>query len=279
MPAKIYRIAPVVYPDLFTWSRAELQAMRAAHDVLRKRPLVPMTDVLCSIERGCRYNRRYSAFRALEHPLSRHALARSEADPRLKAAEADDKLVLEEFAFIDCRIAFDASLRSNNITSFIKILRECHTRLIQEEASYRCGPVGTLPDSCGGGRIFPDAILIAPQLCLLYNFLHSSRSWDPVVRATVAHVAISSLHPFMDGNGRLARLVFNCVVYADAVESTYIPLRQLFNAAQHGYEIRLRQIDQGADWRTIVLFFCDVINAYDAVCVKALRQPRLVKMS
>lgn len=47
---------------------------------------------------------------------------------------------------------------------------------------------------------------------LIYDFNHSWKKYHPVVRAALLHGEFVKIHPFIDGNGRTARLLLNFVL-------------------------------------------------------------------
>ena len=58
-------------------------------------------------------------------------------------------------------------------------------------------------------------------------------SWDPVVRAVVAHFYLASIHPFGDGNGRTSRAVESFLLYGAGVNA-----RGFFSLANYFYRNR-----------------------------------------
>ena len=64
-------------------------------------------------------------------------------------------------------------------------------------------------------------------------------SWDPVVRAIVAHFYVVSIHPFGDGNGRTSRAVESFLLYGAGVNA-----RGFFSLANYYYRNRQEYVDQ-----------------------------------
>ena len=64
-------------------------------------------------------------------------------------------------------------------------------------------------------------------------------SWDPVVRAVVAHFYLASIHPFGDGNGRTSRAVESFLLYGARVNA-----RGFFSLANYFYRNRQEYVDQ-----------------------------------
>ena len=65
------------------------------------------------------------------------------------------------------------------------------------------------------------------------------RSWDPVVRAVVAHFYVVSIHPFADGNGRTSRAVESFLLYQSGVNA-----RGFYSLANYYYRNRPEYIEQ-----------------------------------
>ena len=63
-------------------------------------------------------------------------------------------------------------------------------------------------------------------------------TWDPVVRAIVAHFFVVSIHPFGDGNGRASRAVESFLLYRAGVNA-----RGFFSLANYYYRNRQEYVD------------------------------------
>lgn len=82
-------------------------------------------------------------------------------------------------------------------------------------------------------------------------------SWDPIVRAIVAHFYVVSIHPFGDGNGRTARAVESFLLYKAGINA-----RGFYSLANYYYHYReeyVQYLDQvrfetGGDLTPFVLF-------------------------
>jgi Fic family protein len=81
----------------------------------------------------------------------------------------------------------------------------------QNAGKYRNVPVYVnLKD--GKKHMFCDPLRIADEMDVFFDWLFSSKKEHPVIIAAEAHTRFVSIHPFIDGNGRTARLIMNLIL-------------------------------------------------------------------
>ena len=83
---------------------------------------------------------------------------------------------------------------------------------------YRTAPVYVLLKN-GGKHIFCDPLKINDEMDIFYNWLFSQNEKDPLLIAAEAHTRFVNIHPFIDGNGRTARLLMNLIL----LQNGYVP--------------------------------------------------------
>ena len=76
-----------------------------------------------------------------------------------------------------------------------------------------------------GSRHLPPQPWAVPKLMEEYGhwLIGESLNLHPVVRAAQAHERLVTIHPFIDGNGRTARLVMNLILLARGYPVANIP--------------------------------------------------------
>ena len=88
------------------------------------------------------------------------------------------------------------------------------------------------------------------------QFLHDE-SLPPLVHAAIAHAQFEAIHPFLDGNGRVGRLLITLLLVArDVLPSPLLYLSAYFEATRDAYYAHLLAVtEQGAweEWLTYVL--------------------------
>ncbi len=86
------------------------------------------------------------------------------------------------------------------------------------------GLIRTVSVMIGGARQQPpDAADVATLLREMMIRLRTETDVHPVVRATWGHWAVARIHPFLDGNGRLARLWQDLILFREQYTCAIIP--------------------------------------------------------
>ena len=83
----------------------------------------------------------------------------------------------------------------------------------------------------------------------------------PLVKTSIAHAEFESIHPFLDGNGRIGRMIIPLMLYADGVMShPCFYLSEFFEHRNDEYQDRLLAVSRDDDWTGWCVFF---LNAMD----------------
>ena len=90
----------------------------------------------------------------------------------------------------------------------------------------------------------------------LENFLHASDDLPPLVKIALAHVQFETIHPFLDGNGRVGRLLITFLLTERGVlHKPVLYLSHYFKQHRETYYEHLQAVrDQGA-WEAWLAFF------------------------
>lgn len=116
---------------------------------------------------------------------------------------------------------------------------------------------GTRP---GNARFVPPPHPLVPE-CMgaLERFLHGNEDGLPVlVRAGLAHVQFETIHPFLDGNGRIGRLLITFVLYhAGVLREPLLYLSLYFKQHRDEYYRLLGQVCTHGDWEAWLSFFLE----------------------
>ncbi len=137
----------------------------------------------------------------------------------------------------------------------VSALRGMHFMMLSHALSkspgqYRSGPIYVRDDH--EERIVyegPDATLVPALVDELVDDLRESNGADPIVRAAMAHLNLVMIHPFRDGNGRMARALQTLVLSREEiVEPPFSSVEEWLGGNTEDYYRVLAQTGQGA-WR------------------------------
>lgn len=110
----------------------------------------------------------------------------------------------------------------------------------------------------------------------LENFLHDESPLPPLVRIGLAHAQFETIHPFLDGNGRVGRLLITLfLVEKTLLRHPVLYLSYYFKKHRAEYYDRLQNIRDRGDWEGWLLFFLEgvatVANLAAVTAQKVLR--------
>ncbi|MGM8851193.1 Fic family protein [Salinicola halophyticus] len=107
----------------------------------------------------------------------------------------------------------------------------------------------------------PPANQLADCWSAFERFLNDEPSATaPVIKAALAHVQFETIHPFMDGNGRLGRLLIPLIlVQAGILSEPLLYLSVFFKRHRQVYYEHLQNVRLTGDWESWLLFFVDAI--------------------
>lgn len=92
-------------------------------------------------------------------------------------------------------------------------------------------------------------------------FVQRSDILDPLVHLALVHAEFEALHPFMDGNGRLGRMIIPLFLHGTGVlTGPYFYISAFFDTHRDEYLDRLRAVSSDGDWTGWCLFFLDAIR-------------------
>lgn len=113
----------------------------------------------------------------------------------------------------------------------------------------------------------PNVDDMAASLTDLERFLNEEHTLDPIVKAALAHYQFETIHPFLDGNGRMGRLLITLSLMNDRVfrQPILYPSYELKRRRTEYYE-RLTHVREDGDYEGWVSFFAECLlkSALDA---------------
>ncbi|WP_353134818.1 Fic family protein [Limnohabitans sp.] len=155
----------------------------------------------------------------------------------------------------------------------LRLLREIHAELMKgvRGGEKSPGEFRTSQNWIGGrGSSLRDAAFIPPPphevmnvLGQLETFLHDQRTRVPLlIRCGLAHAQFETIHPFLDGNGRVGRLLITLMLCEEKALSRPLLYLSLFLKAHRAeYYDRLTAIRTQGHWEQWLMFFLRGVSA------------------
>lgn len=114
----------------------------------------------------------------------------------------------------------------------------------------------------------PPADLVPDLLTDWERFLNEDLEMPPLVRSALMHHRFEAIHPYLDGNGRIGRLLIILQLHTEHVLPTpLLYLSAYFERNRQAYYDHLYNVSATGDWGPWLRFFLDGVaeQAHDAV--------------
>lgn len=106
----------------------------------------------------------------------------------------------------------------------------------------------------------PDPMLLVDRLRNWEQYL-LSEDFDPLIQAAIIHAQFEVLHPFLDGNGRVGRLLIPLFLYHKRCLSRPVfYLSEYLEEHREEYYSSLRGVSESNDWMGWIMYFLDAVN-------------------
>jgi Fic family protein len=168
----------------------------------------------------------------------------------------------------------------------VRMLREVHAVLMHDArgGERQPGEFRRVQNWIGGARpatarfVPPPAHYIPDAMADLERFLNDVPSPTPVlIKAALAHAQFETIHPFLDGNGRLGRLLVTLLLVADGVlRQPLLYLSLYLKRHRDLYYDHLQRVRTDGDWEAWLRFFVD--GVIDVAASTAETTTNLVQM-
>ena len=152
----------------------------------------------------------------------------------------------------------------------LRLLKEIHGVLMSEgRGSERTpGEFRSSQNWIGGTRpgnaafVPPPAETLFEHLGALEKFLHDQPIRTPtLIKAALSHVQFETIHPFLDGNGRLGRLLITFLLCAEgALNQPLLYLSLYLKQHRSRYYELLQRVRTEGDWEEWLTFFLEGVE-------------------
>lgn len=164
----------------------------------------------------------------------------------------------------------------------LRLIRELHEHLLREGrgATKQPGAFRTTQNWVGGTRpgnamfVPPPPQEVMPCLDSLERFIHDqSAGLPPLIRAGLVHVQFETIHPFLDGNGRVGRLLITLMLCAEGIlRQPLLYLSLYFKAYRNEYYRLLQEVRERGTWEAWLEFFLAGVETTASQAVEAAGQ-------
>ena len=175
---------------------------------------------------------------------------------------------IDAYEVINYRVALDAATRQlAQIPLSLRLIRDAHRILMRGVRGQNKAP--------GEYRRIPDSVWIGPPgstiesadfvpcpvehlpgaMDVWERFIHSDEP-DPLVQLAVVHAEFESIHPFLDGNGRMGRLIVPLYMVAKGLlDAPHFYISGFLDQHRDEYYDRLLAVSRDDDWTGWSEFF------------------------
>jgi len=145
-----------------------------------------------------------------------------------------------------------------------RLLRETHAELMQGVRGEHKQPGEFRASQNWIGVSLKNAVFVPPHhervpdlMSDLEKFLHTDEYFiHPLLRIAIAHYQFETIHPFLDGNGRLGRLMISLYLASEGLlHKPALYLSDYFERNKTAYVDRLMAVRQGDHLRDWLIFF------------------------
>jgi Fic family protein len=160
-------------------------------------------------------------------------------------------------------------VKAKGLPLCVRLLCAIHKRLMKgvRGSERQPGRIRTSQNWIGGTRpgnarcVPPPPEAVPEALAALEKWIHRGDRLPPLVKAGLAHVQFETIHPFLDGNGRVGRLLVTLLVEHWKLLSSPLLYSSLgFKRHRQEYYRRLDAVRTSGDWEGWTSFFLECVR-------------------
>jgi len=173
--------------------------------------------------------------------------------------------------------------RLNELPLSLRFIRELHSVLMEGVRGSHATPgefrqsqnwIGS-PGATLGEATFVPPPVPEMQECLnqMEKFLHAETRLPPLVEAALVHYQFETIHPFLDGNGRIGRLLVTLLLcQRNVLGKPLLYLSAFFEQHRQEYYELLLKVSSAGAWRKWIKFFLQAVAEQSADAVTRSRR-------
>lgn len=165
--------------------------------------------------------------------------------------------------------AWDELTAATGLPLSLRLIKEAHRRLMRGVRGQNKTPGEfRISQNWIGGMRPSDAMFVPPppnemNICLnqLEDYFHNEDAVPPLIRVAMIHVQFETIHPFLDGNGRIGRLLITLLLRQyGLMRSPLLYVSLYFKKHRHEYYELLNRVRTHGDWEAWIDYFLKAIK-------------------
>ncbi len=169
-----------------------------------------------------------------------------------------------------------------------RLIREIHERLLHGVRGSRLTPgefrrsqnwIGPAGSGLGDAVFVPPPPGLVPEaMGRLERFLLTPDDLPALIRIGLAHAQLETIHPFLDGNGRVGRLLITFLLTEQGIlHKPVLYLSHYFKRHRAEYYDRLQAVRDEGDWESWLAFFLEGVAQVSADATEVARKVLLLR--
>lgn len=174
---------------------------------------------------------------------------------------------IDDVTEVSCHVSAmnNALERLQELPLSLRLIREIHEKLMNNARGghKQPGEFRTSQNWIGSNRPGKARFVPPPPENLMEclnpfeKFLHDDKIKCPtLIKAALAHVQFETIHPFLDGNGRVGRLLITLILCTEGIlKQPFLYLSLYFKTNRQAYYDHLQSVRETGNWEAWVKFF------------------------
>lgn len=178
--------------------------------------------------------------------------------------------------------------RLHELPVSVRLVREIHTELMQGVRGSRLQPgelresqnwIGSAGCTLNTATFVPPPAHEVPRVLGEWEkFLHADDGLPPLVKIALAHVQFETIHPFLDGNGRVGRLLITFLLTECGVlHKPVLYLSHYLKQHRQAYYDHLQAVRDKGAWEPWLVFFLRGVIEVAGEATNTARQIQLLR--
>lgn len=164
-----------------------------------------------------------------------------------------------------------------------RLIREIHEVLMENvrgqdktPGEFRHSQNWIGPANCSlkdAGYIPPNVEDMQTAMSDLEKYINENVDYDPLIRAALIHYQFETIHPFLDGNGRIGRLLILLYLMEQRlIEKPVIYISYFLKKNQIEYYDRISEVRRTGNFEQWIRFFLEAVSKAASDSLEAIRQ-------